>query len=994
MPLQIRGGSVNRLISRVVAVLVILLVSSGYAQEQDQKLEIREFKGLNTRASDFTIQPNEARIAHNIDLSRGGVGSISKRLGYDSVSCMNGMDSLIGVYGAYYRNGTQQLIVVADSDGVGYGGIYASPLGSVNIKDSATKIMDHWGIQTTPSFTIFQDQVYIVNGVQRGVLWGGTFAKDSLARNFPLAVPGEPTITPLDMDGSNDKDYYLSGEYRYSIAQIIYGAPRVRYDVMVDSAFNTKGYIDTITISGTPYIMSYTSDASATRSEIADHMVDSINANTSVNSSVTANRIYITETGKYIYQQGAYYIEEITDGANITLAVDTLQTIYGVTGTNSKTALSVLRSVISSPVIVDSGRVLITNIPTISGDTLSGFTIDSLRVNLFRSEANPGSIDFVDSTDSIGSIFVNTTAGVDTLSDIIWIDSLPDTAVSRSGLLVDPTIKGRDSTGAYSRRLGAPGFMFSDSVIEKADTSLNLGIYNGWPAKQSDTLGVLYACTFIDTITGLESDTGRSLFVSRRAGTIRSRGYSISLPQIPTDDSGLVVCLYRAALMQATRDSIFHWTDTTIRNDYDYSNTNKNNSYDDWELNPGGSWGDGNTYRRLRSSRTTYRNKSSSHLVSDSAVVGQFYLLDILPSTTESYFDEFRQDSLELTAPMYTRHAPPNNLNNVFPMDGRLFGTVRSTLSFSYLDSGTYWSAFAGIPVNANDGDEITTAYPTRGIVRVLKNRSAFNVYQDANLNWNRTEVSGLYGSIASRSYAKGFGGHYFLSDIGVLAENEGQYLERTQGTKLVSAKLNNFDKLSIANKSKAFAFYYDQKYMLSIGDTTYVYDEMADGWTTWSMKIADATLYGKESDVTFYPGDTMYFIKPGDSLLYRYGTAETDKGTDVDIIYHSAPFLVGSKSEATERKKIESMGMWYGGYGTISGIYGVNLYGTADTALNSYRTMTPTAKGRFNRVSIDAEEQLYYRFHIISAAGNPLVNLFIDGVDIYWRGMGAQPIE
>ncbi|GAG14466.1 unnamed protein product, partial [marine sediment metagenome] len=243
-----------------------------------------------------------------------------------------------------------------------------------------------------------------------------------------------------------------------------------------------------------------------------------------------------------------------------------------------------------------------------------------------------------------------------------------------------------------------------------------------------------------------------------------------------------------------------------------------------------------------------------------------------------AYTDSIRWDSISsVTGKLYNKATPPSLLSNIFSFENKMFGIQGSNLYWSRLDTAAAWGAFDFVSLNRSDGDHNTVAYPARGVVRVHKNKSNFNVYQDANLNWNRREISGQFGCIAPQSHSAGLFGHYFLSENGVLRESEGQYLERTQQIKLVSAQLDNFDALPLTTKAKAKSFYFDQKYMLSIGDTTYVYDERADAWTTWDFTFQDATYYGVEDVLGFYPGDTMYFIKPGDSLLYRYGSSELD---------------------------------------------------------------------------------------------------------------------
>ena len=98
--------------SNLLSKIILILLLAGVCYGQEQVLSINNFRGLNTASGDFSIQPNEARVAHNIDWGRN-VGSITKRYGYDLVGTIEGLDSIIAIYGAYYSDGTQQMFIVA-----------------------------------------------------------------------------------------------------------------------------------------------------------------------------------------------------------------------------------------------------------------------------------------------------------------------------------------------------------------------------------------------------------------------------------------------------------------------------------------------------------------------------------------------------------------------------------------------------------------------------------------------------------------------------------------------------------------------------------------------------------------------------------------------------------------------------------------------------------------------------------------------------------------
>ena len=56
--------------------LFILVLLPLLASAEMKKLNVTGFKGLVTAKGDFQTAPNELRVAHNVNLSRKGVGVI------------------------------------------------------------------------------------------------------------------------------------------------------------------------------------------------------------------------------------------------------------------------------------------------------------------------------------------------------------------------------------------------------------------------------------------------------------------------------------------------------------------------------------------------------------------------------------------------------------------------------------------------------------------------------------------------------------------------------------------------------------------------------------------------------------------------------------------------------------------------------------------------------------------------------------------------------
>jgi hypothetical protein len=774
------------------------------------------------------MKPGDLRIAHNIDFG-ANLGAITIRRGYDSVSTIAGMDSILGIYAAYYRDGSQQLFIVADSAGVGYGNIYITQKGSVNIADapdSLTRIWQYWGVQSKPSFSQHADNVYIVNSQQKGIVWNG-----KIARTWPPLAPGEPLIIPLNDTASTG--YGLDGSYRY------------------------------------------------------------------------------------------------------VLTIDSLPS-----GSSTKDA----RTYLSSPINIKNGKVLITDLSWPRDDSMTtldtSVTADSIRYVLYRTKGDFGQLDRSDSmwilTDTR-----TTVANYGALAGLVIIDSTADTSLTTGKVIIVDSLLGRDSTGVLRSYIGAPGYVSMDTTPSysqaRTDSAELYGIFHGVPsAGLGDTMGIAYACTFIDTLTGWESDTGRSLivWVDSLASGVGNPPYSITikLPNVPSGSTGLIKNLYRANLMKINSGAKFSVLDSaeTVRLEQLLMILRA----------CGGIYTDETIYLR-EGDRTIcftiqeeYRRFIKEHNISysdsrrwrklvpvDSILLDDFILLAQFVDTQSTYGDSVRYDSLAATGEVYLKGSLNRPPTQIFSFEDRLWSVDgsnlwKSSLLSSVLDTVPFFTQVPAITLNRDDGDQITLTFSARGVIRVFKNFSNHNVYQNANLEWARSEVSGTFGCIAPNSYAKGFSGHYYLSDAGVVRENEGANLERTQSIELISAPIKSFDQMSLIDKSAAIGFYDDRKFLLYVpaAGTTYVYDERASDhvgypvWSTWDLVFQGATKYGVETELGFFPGDTMYYFNG--NILYLLGVDvafNLDVTPDpVVVTWQTGPLFPDGR-----RQSISKIGAW-----------------------------------------------------------------------------------
>lgn len=951
---------------RFLLIISLLLTSTvfGQGQRASQKtIEFRGFGGLNTLDNIFGIEKNEATRAHNIDFGRKR-GSLTKRWGFDSLGVLSGVDSIIAIFAAYKSDGTQQLIYLVDPkdgttpDSSGWGEIWASVDGgfSGGFIDSVWILID-----TTPAASVDIHLVRLTIGntfCTKQIITDGTPTAaviiDSLVLKFDstgcVASPG------LSVSNSGDTALLAVGTVNIDLRSSRYVKDGInKADELI--------YLKTQITQSDVYFTKFPIQSEPSFAMFNDD-------------------IYITSPdgrGAVIHEgNGREFPFRAPGELRVIPLVDTfdidVDSIYGLDGeyrykiytwlsdSNQVGDTVQIAGYVHQPVKIKDGKMFLTGFTKLHGDSttkLSGSV--SSKIDIYRTRANIGRLDFNDSVYFVTRLNVPYDDSWDTL---YFIDSIPDSLLGDGLLAIDEQRIGLDSAVADSTTsypYGGPSFLAIDSLHKHTptkDSTNNYGIFYGIPG-QRDTLGMAYMLTYIDTVTGIESDSGRSLYVYNHikdttdaTDTILPWSIKIGIPNQPAATIGLVRNLYRGMIYQVTFDTgAFNRIVVNIGEDRTKT-----------LIIDGGGW--------------------VERLAVDTVIVTDYFLLAQIPSADSFYVDSVRWDSLTVKRRFVGNSAPPG-LKSLFTHDGHMFGINKSKLYFSKLDSAFAWGVFDFTSLNKDDGDENTLAFPTQGGIVVCKNNRTFIVFQNSNLKWSRREITGLPGCIAPRSYAKGLNGHYYLSAFGVVRLNDGQTLERRYSSGIISEKLSNFDNLSSIVKRDARAAYLpnSQQYLLNIGDTTYVYDERLDAWSTWSLKFAGSTLYGSEDELQYIPGDTMYFIQQGDSTIYRYGTSELDNGSGVQVLWSSAPFGVDNRLE-----KVSDIAVWWTNVDGISVVMGI--YNEADSLLEN---VTFSSQNRYSRKSYDANNALYHRLFI---SGVSIDSLSIDGIDITIVDQGIREIE
>lgn len=811
-------------------------------------LTFNRFGGLDTRSGDFSIKPNQFRELFNFDLDRN-IGSLTKRLGYDSIGTIIGQDSILGIYGAYYTDGSQQLIIVTDSAGVGYGNIYVTQPNSNTIDkdgifagDTLTRIATLWPIFNKPIFTMFEDKVYIVNGSSKGIVYDR-----EAAYIFPPNAPGEPTVVPLKEGTIN-----LTGEFRYLFRwrRVITGSVRERI------GFATY------------------------------------------------------------------------------------------------------------PVRVNSGYIRLSDFQWMTQDTAS-LVDDSVNVYVYRTKANPGTINESDSAYWTGVIIKG--SSITDLATKTFTDSVQDADLSDSvEALVDYVFRGRKSNGLVlgETRYGAP--VYISGGLTDVGTA---GIYLGTDAVDT-ILGMVYACTFLDTATNIESTLGPRAVIMRR-GT-KDSTYLIGLPRISDNISGQLVNLYRAPILRVGFD-------TSVILDSTWRSV-------ELELT-------GELYWFLEESWKTVVTPG------DTTLIGDYHLIY---QATSGAGDTTFQDTINFDSAYYLPLYRPTFIrvpaSYIFSAYDQLYSIMDNILSFTSIDSSVIWFPTDAIVINADDGDRIIAAYAARGVIRVFKSKSMYNLYQNANGVWNKQEVTNYIGVVAPHSLSAGVGGVFYLTDNGVFREQEGIYKNRYFDVGLVSGDIIQLDTLSVTKKSDAVGFQYKDLYILSlpssgfafpIGKTFVRFNKTGD-WGTWDLVFGGATLYSTETVLSFVPGDTLYFFKPGGSDILRFGTSELDGAGTVRVHAKSAPFLT---QDLSVYKTISRVGVAAKNASTNDTLF-FTIFDEEGASL-----ITDTKYGdidqRYRVKSMNENIARYFQW----AIANDYLNddwgkTVIDGIDIYWNIAGQTDDE
>jgi hypothetical protein len=629
-------------------------------------------------------------------------------------------------------------------------------------------------------------------------------------------------------------------------------------------------------------------------------------------------------------------------------------------------------SVLSQPVRVDSGSVLLYGFPrrgfgAYYNDTVAAHG-DSVTWSIWCLTGDARSLDKLDTIWNTGLTVHVDSSNFDTIT---VIDSLTD-ATLRIGTGRVYMVSEWDSISgvtAHNREYLAPGrpmWLRGDTASGDSGVWANGTSVVDW----STCAGWAIMVVAVDTSSGLPSDSSTSLMEVQIADPANYTDSTFQFSRLFTEklsyvlprlwDTSLVLLVYRGPVDVHKMDSV------GFRNPGIPGRI------------PPGEW-------------VTLFRYGSKFTVPGFYLIGQF-------NGGDTVVDSLRYDSLKLRQ-LYERNALAGPLTDVEVFDRRLFVSNGRYLMYTDpSDTSTIFRLFDNTPINPDDGDQNTAMWPAKGLMRAAKTGSMYSVYDAGQGAYRATELSAHYGVIAPLSHVDGPEGDWILSKDGVRFESEGPYKDRSFIGELASAPLRSFRKQPLTVLRNGIGFYYDDKYLLSLPDveTTFVCNKiMTDGgaryaWSTWGLVFGGAAMYRSAEDHRFTPPDTFYFTKPGGSSLYRFGSSATDNGVAIAASWESG--ALGPKDghlwEPTE------LGLWVESEDTTAGAllaewkddqWNGSGWGGIDTAKTVEFGSLRSRRLHVYEIApgIDDNDCLYWSVRLRVAAGVSLLPTTVEGLTV-----------
>ncbi len=1006
--------------------ILLSLVLFSRAWGQEPTLSLRDFSGgMVTKVSTFGVKPNQCKTAVNVNFSHK-YGEIYRRLGYEAMTdTLLGKGGLVGLYGYHRRDKSKGLMgILKQPSGLGYfiySGDYKYSLDTSGVADSKYSYV-YTG--ATPSWVTWKDDVFMANGRQRPLVY-----HDGRVTELILPAPGEPLIVPMDTTGP------LNGEYRYAYYGITscgattgwnlvdnydfdgwtdtsnatywyesvtgscqiykdqtngvsggYCARFYRGNTGTMYLYDTLGSVD-IKTDSTYLITAWFNPGSGGKFELSiiDPVTPRVLTKVSVTDSTSLVKVtaYVTAAHDSLVLRVYYYAAVPKNGY-----ADRI-TVQKVTDANLN------ESYITLPIQAFNERIYqrdFTGMTMFKGcDTTDG-DYGTLNLKIYRTRANPGDI-----TDLDTFWLVREFGNLDSinLAALTYIDSIPDDSLG-AGSYSSWVIHNTDSLGANSShkitgvRIGAPTFY-----------AHNPGGGNILPDSLGDstkTSKLIYMMTYKDTLTGYESDSGRTCWIDRAAG---DTNYIIGIPPIPYNKTHIVRNLYRAYNYCIYSDTTSKGDNAPVVDTFLHNVTEADKSWINKLKNSG---------RILSISPTSggepvlgfyVRIKYLGSLWRPDTVMSPFYNIATIKDPDVQHFKDTISWDSALKCEIYAGEIAPLALNYVTTFDDRMWGAVGSKLYWSHLDTSGRWEVFDNLALGSDEADGITAIVARRDYIKVYQHHTQFLVYREAGeLEYGRQWLGAGYGCIAPQSMAKYGDGVIYLSDRGVESEIGSQTLEKASSGEVLSTLINDQLDFTPNIKRTAVGIIHDNKYWLSFPsiDTTWIYDFETGGWTKYTYAFSQATKYDTTRYRSLIPANDLLFIQSGSDKVWKADTMATDNSLSFKMRWEKEIL------HSNDPMKIKKIGVWTTD-GVVGSIWSLGIYDAAGTHIWSDSASHSSHVGgtsipryrEFGPLPYDLDKCHYYTIRIESWGQNATQlskDFAIDGIDIWAEPVGTTKTE
>ena len=583
-----------------------------------------------------------------------------------------------------------------------------------------------------------------------------------------------------------------------------------------------------------------------------------------------------------------------------------------------------LTSYKTQPIYVNNGALFLYGFPSVTPDSLysdtsSALVVDTIVFALYRTKALNGELD---DTTYFYSVMDNNycTLNVAEIDTFTWLDTIPDESLGVGKYsFIQGQIEqysGLDSNNKIkARRFGMPNFICRDTCAPGSERLGRVQLTDWMLADSTPIIGVGYMMTYWDSVSQIESDSGRVFLITPEEEDT-ARYYRIGLPPVPPNDTGLQRILYKGLYIER---------EYYIEDTFYYKNSRFTTVSEEDE-----SHADDPRYH-MKIKRT--------NLDVDTMFYGGFYPVTTIECRDSiAYTDSTIWDSISVKQP-YAGAVAPHKLNHITLMGDALWGTQGSKMYNSYLDTIGHWGAWDWYAFNLDDGDEITAIFPDREYITVFKNRSQHVLYQDSDGLYSKKWTVRGRGCVAPNSVQFYDGGVIYLDEHGVYYETAAPAKDKGTDRNSLSQPISDLIDYPISELKKAQSDIYDGKYFLSFPDkdTTYIcfLDLLPNKvWGIYDFAFEAATNYDIQDNAGLVPSSDMLFITGSDSAIYKFDTTQTDNGTEIVARWKSGPI-----ARSVRDMQISDIGFWTG---TPDSVMTFKLWDSRDSAVIDSREITP----------------------------------------------------